>query len=178
MTAAPTRLRRLRRGRAAAAGDIAVSDIMQGAPEKARRSPVATTRREESPGSGGQGAGRAGTADVVINYISNTAVRGWRRRLVSRSFVALVNMLFGLSLRYYNGTVLHRTAIIRSVTIETDSFAYQAEALVKLLRRGHSHVEVGTPIGPRVGGRTKAFRLRNAIDVARALCRLVVDVRR
>ena len=121
---------------------------------------------------------RAGTADIVINYISNAEVRGWRRRLVSRSFVVVVNTLFGLSLRYYNGTALHRTALIRSVTIRTDSFAYQAEALVKLLRGGHSYVEVGTPIAPRAGGRTKAFRLRNAIDVGRALCRLVVDVRR
>ena len=121
---------------------------------------------------------RAGTADVVINYISNAEVRGWRRRLVSRSFVVVVNTLFGLSLRYYNGTALHRTALIRSVTIRTDSFAYQAEALVKLLRGGHSYVEVGTPIAPRAGGRTKAFRLRNAIDVGRALCRLLVDVRR
>ena len=121
---------------------------------------------------------RAGTAEIVINYISNAEVRGWRRRLVSRSFVAVVNTLFGLSLRYYNGTVLHRTALIRSVTIQTDSFAYQAEALVKLLRRGHSYVEVGTPIAPRAGGRTKAFRLRNAIDVGRAICQLLVDVRR
>ncbi len=81
-------------------------------------------------------------------------------------------------LRYYNGTALHRTALNRSVAIHTDSFAYQAEALVKLLRRGHSYVEVATPTAPRAGGRTKAFRLRNAIDVGRAICRLVVDVRR
>ena len=102
---------------------------------------------------------RAGTADIVINYISNAEVRGWRRRLVSRSFVAVVNTLFGLSPREYNGTALHRTALIRSVTIHTDSFAYQAEALMKLLRRGHSYVEVATPTAPRAGGRTKAFRL-------------------
>ncbi len=120
---------------------------------------------------------RAGTADIVINYISNPEVRGWRRKL-SSLFVWPLNRRFGLSLRYYNGTVLHRTAIIRSVTIETDSFAYQAEALVKLLRRGHSYVEVGTPIAPRAGGRTKAFRLRNVIGVVWALFRLLFGVRR
>jgi len=120
---------------------------------------------------------RSGTADIVINYISNPEVRGWRRWL-SGAFVRLLNWRCGRSLRYYNGTVLHRTAIVRSVTIETDSFAYQAEALVKLLRRGHSYVEVGTPIAPRAGGRTKAFRLRNLLGVTRALWRLVVDVRR
>ncbi len=121
---------------------------------------------------------RAGQTDIVINYISNPEVRPWSRRVMSRAFVGIMNRLFGLRLRYYNGTVLHRTALVRSVTIHTDSFAYQAEALVKLLRGRHSYVEVGAPIAPRVGGRTKAFRLRNFIDVGRAVCRLVADVRR
>jgi len=115
---------------------------------------------------------RAGTADVVVNYISNPEVRPWSRRVVSRAFVALVNTLLGLRLRYYNGTVLHRTALVRAIEIRTDSFAYQAEALVKLLRAGHSYVEVGTPISPRAGGRTKAFRVRNTIEVGRTLLRL------
>ena len=121
---------------------------------------------------------RAGAADIVVNYISNPDVRSWSRRLVSRAFVRVMNGLFGLRLRYYNGTVLHRTEVVRSVAIQTDSFAYQAEALVKLLRAGHSYVEVGTRISPRVGGRTKAFRLRNFVDVGRAVLRLLADVRR
>jgi glycosyltransferase involved in cell wall biosynthesis len=121
---------------------------------------------------------RAGSADIVVNYTSNPEVRPWGRRLVSSAFVAVLNGLFGLRLRYYNGTVLHRTAIVRSIAIHTDSFAYQAEALVKLLKKGHSYVEVGTPLMPRAGGRTKAFRLKNFVQVARALARLVADVRR
>jgi hypothetical protein len=120
---------------------------------------------------------RAGTADIVVNYISNPEVRPWSRRAVALVFVWIINRLFGLRLRYYNGTVLHRTAVVRSIAIHTDSFAYQAEALVKLLRAGHSYVEVGTPISPRVGGRTKAFRLRNFVDVGRAVVRLAIDVR-
>jgi len=121
---------------------------------------------------------RAGAADIIVNYISNPAVRPWSRRVLSRMFVALINGLFGLRLRYYNGTVLHRTEIVRGITIHTDSFAYQAEALVKLLRAGRSYLEVGTPIMARAGGRTKAFRLKNFVDVARAVVRLVGDVRR
>ena len=120
---------------------------------------------------------RAGTADVVVNYISNPEVRPWSRRVVSRAFVALVNTLLGLRLRYYNGTVLHRTALVRAIEIRTDSFAYQAEALVKLLRAGHSYVEVGTPISARVAGRTKAFKLKNAIEVGRTVLRLRREAR-
>jgi hypothetical protein len=48
---------------------------------------------------------------------------------------------------------------------------------VKLLRAGRSYVEVGTPISPRVAGRTKAFTLKNAIEVGRTVLRLRREVR-
>jgi dolichol-phosphate mannosyltransferase len=121
---------------------------------------------------------RAGSADVVVNYIANPEIRPWRRRVLSRAFVALLNRLFGLRLLYYNGTVLHRTDLVRAITIRTDSFAYQAEALIKLLKAGSTYVEVGTPIAPRVGGRTKAFRLGNVLAIGRAVLELLADVRR
>ncbi len=120
---------------------------------------------------------RAGTADIVINYISNPEVRSWGRPAISNFFVVVMNALSGRRLRYYNGTVLHRTELVRSIDIHTDSFAYQAEALVKLLRAGHSYVEVGTPIAPRAGGRTKAFRFRNLVGVAWAVLRLGLGAR-
>lgn len=121
---------------------------------------------------------KAGQADIITNYVSNPEVRAWSRRVVSRTFVGLMNLRFGLRLRYYNGTVLHRTEHVRSIGIHTDSFAYQAEALVKLLRAGHSYLEVPTPITMRAAGRTKAFRLKNLVGVGRALLRLHADVRR
>jgi voltage-gated potassium channel Kch len=120
---------------------------------------------------------RAGAADIVINYITNPEIRSRGRRALSTLFVSMMNALSGVRLRYYNGTVLHRTALVRSVTIRTDSFAYQAELLVTLLRAGHTYVEVGTPIGRRVGGRSKAFRLRNLLEVGRALLRLAGEAR-
>jgi hypothetical protein len=109
-----------------------------------------------------------------VNYISNADFRGRSRHLVSQAFVGLLNLRFGLRLRYYNGTVLHRTEHVRSIRIHTDSFAYQAEALVKLLRAGRTYLEVPTPITMRAAGRTKAFRLKNLLGVGRALLRLYV----
>ncbi len=103
---------------------------------------------------------RAGTADIVINYISNPEVRSRRRAGISSVFVAVMNWMSRQRLRYYNGTVLHRTELVRSVAIHTDSFVYQAEALVKLLRAGHSYVEVATPITPRAATASCSPRAR------------------
>jgi hypothetical protein len=120
---------------------------------------------------------RAGQADIVINYIANTGARSWPRRVISQAFVLLMNRLFGLRLRDYNGAALHRTEQVRQITIRTDSFAYRAEASSSSSGRD-SYVEVGTPIAPQATGKTKAFSPRNRLDVGRALVRLPCDVRR
>jgi glycosyltransferase involved in cell wall biosynthesis len=71
---------------------------------------------------------RAGEADIIIPYVTNPETRSWRRRAVSFAFTTLMNTLFGLRVPYFNGTVLHKTDLLRSIEIQTNSFAYQAEA--------------------------------------------------
>ena len=112
---------------------------------------------------------RAGQADMVLPYVVNPEVRGLMRRLASRGFVWLMNRLFGLDVPYYNGLVVHRLDLLRGIEIETDSFAYQAEAIVKLLKAGASYTTVGVEISTREHGGTKAFRPSNVVNVLRAL---------
>ncbi len=111
-----------------------------------------------------------GQADIVIPYVVNPQARTWLRRLISDGFVSLLNFLSGLRLRYYNGIVIHRTDLInKQISINTDGFAYQAEALIKLIKQGHSYVEVGTTIDERKAGGSKAFRLKNVISVLKSI---------
>ena len=87
-----------------------------------------------------------------------------------------MNTLFGLRVRYYNGTVIHRTDNVRGIEIRTDSFAYQSEALIKLLRQGKSFVEVPVVIERASSKESKAFRPKNVYGVAAALVHLMVEV--
>jgi glycosyltransferase involved in cell wall biosynthesis len=109
------------------------------------------------------------SADMVIPYVTNPQVRGYSRRLASRGFVLVMNTIFGLRVPYYNGLVVHRLDLLREIEIETDSFAYQAEAIVKLLKRGAAFSTVGVEISTREHGSTKAFRVANVFSVLRAL---------
>jgi hypothetical protein len=68
--------------------------------------------------------------------------------------------------------VLHRTALLRSITIETNGYAYQSEALVKLLRRGVSTVTVAVPLGHQ-DCRTRAFKFKNVVRVGSTVWRLI-----
>ncbi|HEY4706288.1 MAG TPA: glycosyltransferase family 2 protein [Thermodesulfobacteriota bacterium] len=120
---------------------------------------------------------RAGEADVIIPYTANPEVRPLSRRVISRAFVALINTLFGLSLRYYNGTCLIKSSLLKKVPLKTWGFAYMAAILVRLLRSGASYEEVGIEIVQRQSGRTKAFAFKNIISVVKAILTLFWDVR-
>ena len=119
-----------------------------------------------------------GRAEIVLPYPVNSNVRGPARHLVSRVYVGLLNHLFGLRVRYYNGTVIHRTANLKELAIKTSSFAYQAEILIKLLCAGKSFVEVPIQIDPpKEGRRSRAFRWKNMVQVGRTLGDLFLDIR-
>ena len=107
-------------------------------------------------------------ADLVVPYTLNCEERPLHRRL----------MTFGLSLRYYNHSVLYRTDQLRDVELKTRSYAYGAELLVKLLRRGSSFVEVGVVDLFDPNRRTRAFKPANIAGVARFYIDTLRDVRR
>lgn len=114
-----------------------------------------------------------GKADIVIPVVSNTATRKLGRRIASRGFTVLINLLFGLRVGYYNGPVVHRSDLLRRISITTDGFAYQAEALVKLLKQGHSSIEVKTEVQEREIGKSKALKLKNLATVLGAVLHLL-----
>jgi glycosyltransferase involved in cell wall biosynthesis len=117
-----------------------------------------------------------GKADIVIPYTTNTHVRPLLRCAGSRVYTMLINVLFGHNLRYYNGTYICRASDLRSIRISTDSFAFQSEVLLKLLRNGRSYVEVGVQIKPPSGSTSKALRIRNLVNVLKAVCGLVAEI--
>ena len=117
-----------------------------------------------------------GKADVVIPYATNTHVRPRVRRIASRGYTMLINLLFGRRLKYYNGTSIIRRADLRSISITTDSFAYQSEVLLKLLRQGKSYVEVGIQIKPPPDSNSKALKLGNLVGVVKAILHLVAEI--
>lgn len=120
---------------------------------------------------------KAGEADIVIPYLANPERRSKRRRVVSRTFTAMMNLLFGLRVPYYNGLVLHKTDLLRTIEITTDSFAYQAEALVKLIRAGARYTTVSVPISEQEKRFGNAFHMRNIYRVLKAVFDLWVKMR-
>jgi hypothetical protein len=61
--------------------------------------------------------------------------------------------------------------------VRTASYAFQAERVIKLIKSGHSYVQVGVMDRfDQQGRRTKAFHLRNIVGVGAFYIRILRDV--
>ena len=119
-----------------------------------------------------------GQADIIVPVLTAGVERPWLRRVASRAFTMVVNALFNLRVKYYNGCVIHRCDLIRQVDIRTNSFAYEAEALVKLLKQGYSYLEVPYRSATYDGMFSNAMKPKNLLKVLKALVVLYLDMRR
>jgi glycosyltransferase involved in cell wall biosynthesis len=117
-----------------------------------------------------------GEADLVTSYVSNTEVRELNRRIISRTFVILINLLTGFRLRYYNGINVYPTAPLKKMKV-SQGFAYAAEIIVHLLNRGFGYVEVPYVTRRRDKGTTSAFRFKNVVSVAKVVLQIAVHGR-
>lgn len=118
-----------------------------------------------------------GEADIIISYIINREMRSIIRRIISMVFTNLLNILFGLHMKYYNGLVLYESSMVKKVKMTTDSFAFQAEILIRLLKEGHSYKEVPMYIkNPVKGHRAKVFKIKNVTGVISLVIRLFAEM--
>jgi dolichol-phosphate mannosyltransferase len=115
---------------------------------------------------------KIGTADIVVPYMTNLKkIKTPTRYVISRSYTRLLNLLSGHPLNYYNGLPVHRRALLSNIDITSSGFGFQGEILVKLLKAGHSYVQVGV-LGAETTNKTSVFRLKNLGSVIRTIMRL------
>jgi glycosyltransferase involved in cell wall biosynthesis len=119
----------------------------------------------------------AGSADIIVPYTVNMEVRPFSRRIISRTFTRLMNLITGLNLKYYNGPCLHKSKIIKSVPMTTWGYAYMAAILARLIKSGRTYKEIGMYIKERGYGGSKAFRLKNILRVSKTLIELLLEMR-
>jgi len=122
-----------------------------------------------------QAIAMAGKADIIISYTLNMEVRARHRRLISNAFVWLLNGLFGLTMRYYNGNAVYKTKQVQGLEVKSQDFAYNAEILIKLIKSGCSYTEFGIQIKPT--NKTAIFNIKNIIGVIKTISLLFYDVR-
>ncbi len=115
--------------------------------------------------------------DVITAYSVNPQVRPWARRILSRGFTLLINVLFGQRLSYYNGPNVYSAEQLAGLPNATVGFAFHAELVTRLLRDGRSVAPVGMRLRPQPGRRSQALRVRNVVGVLADVARLFWTLR-
>ncbi|MEK7499570.1 MAG: glycosyltransferase family 2 protein, partial [Patescibacteria group bacterium] len=116
-------------------------------------------------------------ADLVMSYSANTWTRSWLRRCISWGFTTVLNVLFGLHVRYYNGCFIAKTDIVRSVILKSSGHAVFAELKLRLIANGVSYREIPFYHIGRKSGVTSAFRWKNITATFATLWMLFRDIR-
>lgn len=119
-----------------------------------------------------------GMAEILVPYMLNLSrIKTPARLALSRTYTTLLNTLFRLDIRYYNGLPLHKVSNLRMLEIKSSGFGFQAEILTKLIRSGCSYRQIGV-LGAEETKRSKALRLSNVASVSHTLARLIIEVLR
>lgn len=112
-------------------------------------------------------------ADIIIPYPPNPEIRAIYRRVISKSFTFLMNILTGLNLKYYNGTSVYKTNIIKKIDLKTFGFIGKAEAVSKLLKTGRKFIEVEGMELKKRKGKSKIFKLKSIIQILKEIIYLI-----
>ena len=110
-----------------------------------------------------------GTADIVAPYHGNSRARQLHRRVLTWTSTSLVNTLFGLRMRYFQGPCIYQTPLARRLPKTAGGFYFLTEMLVHAMRAGYSYVEVPLTHQDRSHGRSKAVSVRNVLKALRAI---------
>lgn len=110
-----------------------------------------------------------GAADVVAPYHGNSEARQRHRRALTWTSTRLVNVLFGLRIRYFQGPCIYPTALARRLPKTAGGFYFLTEMLVHAARAGHGCVEVPLIHQERSHGKSKAVSARNLLRALRAV---------
>ncbi|PYN96877.1 MAG: hypothetical protein DMD91_20010 [Candidatus Rokuibacteriota bacterium] len=110
-----------------------------------------------------------GTAEIVAPYHGNPRARQVYRRLLTVTSTTLVNRLFGLRMRYFQGPCVYPTGLARALPKTAGGFYFLTQMLVHALCAGHSYVEVPLIHQDRAHGRSKAVSWRNIVRALRTI---------
>lgn len=115
-----------------------------------------------------------GRADMILSYYEEIKGRGLSRRIISRTYTHLVNLISGYRLRYYNGVGIHLRYNVMRWHTNYHGFSFQADMVTRLLDQGASYIEVPSLSTDRTSGRSKALTLSNFLSVTHFLMDLTI----
>lgn len=111
--------------------------------------------------------------DILSTYYLNSSDRKLLRFIFTKSYTPLLNFLFGLRLKYYNGLSIINTEKLKKIQIDTNAHCWQVELWVKLNQSQKFEYDFVPTYLSETKEKTGVFRLGNSLEVIITIIRLV-----
>lgn len=113
--------------------------------------------------------------DMVIPFVFNKEVRPLFRNILSFIYRFIINTTFTVNFNYTNGTVLYRKSILGELDYRSKGFFFQADILIRTVKKGYLFAEVPYKLSLRRKGVSKALIFPSLTQVIRGYLRLMKD---
>jgi len=119
-----------------------------------------------------------GKADIITSYhdfncrsifFKSKEKQNFIRRLISKLFVIIINLITFNNMKYYNGPTIHLLENIKLYKRGAVGMGYQAELVTFLITLNNTYKEVLIETIEREFGTSKAITLNNILYVCRSL---------
>jgi glycosyltransferase involved in cell wall biosynthesis len=70
---------------------------------------------------------------VIVNYSNQLESREISRVIISKLFTWAINIFFINKIKYFNGTNVYKTELLRKIKIFSNSFIFQSELILKMI---------------------------------------------
>lgn len=115
-----------------------------------------------------------GEAEIVIPYQVECPGKTFFRVFLSLAFTAVVNLISGHHIKYYNGLAVHRRYNVQRWPISHRGFGFQADLITRLLDEGVSFVQVPVKTHERQFGKSTALTVKNLWSVSHTLVDVLI----
>ena len=112
--------------------------------------------------------------DIVTTYYTNSGERPIFRKVFTKLYTPLLNIMYGISLPYYNGLTLFKTKLVKKLKINNKSFSFQIEIFVKLFHTIRIKKKIIQILLHDRGKGSKAFRIKNSVQVLFSIIRIFI----
>ena len=109
---------------------------------------------------------------ILISYVKNIEQRSLFRRILSKTYTYILNVLFSNRVKYFNGLNVYPKKILKKNLNKTYGFSFQTEIIIKAIKHGCRYYHVQTSVRRRKEGFTNAFRIKNIYQVVVSILKL------
>ena len=109
---------------------------------------------------------------ILISFVKNTNQRSLFRRIISKTYTYMLNILFKNKIKYFNGLNIYPKKILSKNINKTYGFSFQTEIIIKAIKNGCDYYHVPTILRQRKESFTNAFRFKNIYQVFTSILKL------